>query len=95
MNETEVMLCVYTETALESQLVEEITKRGAAGYTITNARGRGDTGLRAASWEANSNIKVEIICSASIANEIGEALRKKYAENYAMKIFTSAVNVII
>jgi hypothetical protein len=94
MNETEVMLCVFTESALESQLIHEITRRGALGYTITNARGKGSSGTRAASWEANSNIKLEIICSESLAQELGDALRRKYAEHYAMMIFTSPINVL-
>lgn len=88
------LLTIYTETALESLLIMALEKHGARGYTITNARGKGSTGTRSASWEANSNIRVEVICTEKVANKLMIHIQDKYYENYAMVAFTSDVNVL-
>lgn len=88
------LITIFTETALESQLIKCINRLGAPGYTITNARGKGSHGLRDASWEANSNIRMEIICSEKVANDITKALYETYYDDYAMVIFSSNVDVM-
>lgn len=93
-NQTTKLITIFTEAALESQLVKDIDRLGAPGYTITNARGRGDQGLRGASWEANANIRVEIICSPTMAATISQYLQETYYDNYAMVIFSNEVDVL-
>lgn len=92
--ENTILLTIYTEAALETNLVKDIDALGAPGYTITNARGRGSRGLRGASWEANSNIRVEILCSDEVAQTLISHLQKTYYANYAMVTFTSSVDVL-
>ncbi|MFT7688345.1 MAG: nitrogen regulatory protein PII [Candidatus Azotimanducaceae bacterium] len=92
--EDAILLTIFTEAALETSLVADIEKLGAQGYTITNARGKGSRGLREASWEANSNIRIEIICSGEIAKKITSHLQKTYYDNYAMVTFTTNVDVL-
>lgn len=91
MQEANVLLTVFTESALETQLVADLTNLGAPGYTITNARGRGSSGLRAASWEANSNIRLEVICGETLAAKLAEHMQETYGGNYAMVLFTTPV----
>lgn len=91
MKESNVLLTIFTESALETQLVADLTKLGARGYTITNARGRGSSGLRSASWEANSNIRLEVICNQTLAEQLANYLQETYGGNYAMVIFTSEI----
>lgn len=93
-NEHINLVTIYTETALESQLIKDIERLGAPGYTITNARGKGSHGVRVASWEANSNIRVEIICAIDVAKTITEHLQKTYYDNYAMVTFISQIDVL-
>lgn len=93
-NENARLLTVFTEAALESHLIKDIEELGAPGYTITNARGKGSRGLRSASWEANSNIRLEIICSSELADIISEHLKNTYYENYAMVLFHSDIEVL-
>lgn len=88
------LLTIYTEAALESSLIRKIDKLGATGYTITNARGKGSSGSRTAFWEANSNIRVEIICTEEIAIAISQGMHEKYGKNYAMMTFTSDIEVM-
>ena len=92
--ENTILLTIYTEAALETNLVKDIDALGASGYTITNARGKGSRGLRGASWEANSNIRIEILCSDQVAQTITSHLKKTYYDNYAMVTFTTCVNVL-
>lgn len=93
-NENVKLLTIYTESALESSLIDDIEEKGAVGYTITNARGKGSSGVRSASWEANSNIRIEIICDADLAKELAKHLQRHYYDNYAMVTFISDIEVL-
>ena len=95
MNNTETfLLTIYTESALESQLLEEFDEFRVPGYTITNARGKGTRGSRSAAWEADSNIRVEVICGRKLAEELAERLQERYYDNYAMVLTISEVEVM-
>lgn len=88
------LLTIVTESVLESTIVKEIEKFGAHGYTITDARGKGDTGLRNSEWSYNSNIRIEVICSAEVAKKLSEHLQEQYYEAYAMISFSHDVEVL-
>lgn len=88
------LLTVVTEAALESHLSRELDRLGAPGYTITNARGRGERGVRSSDWETESNIRVEVICDDATARRIADYLRERYYENYAMILSLSDVEVL-
>ncbi len=64
------------------------------GYTITEARGRGDRGTRSSSWGHTGNIRVEVICDADHATRLMQALRDKYYAHYAMVLFAHDVEVL-
>lgn len=93
-NENAKLITIFTEAALESRLIKDIEWLGAPGYTITNARGGGSRGLRGASWEANSNIRIEVICSVKVAEQISAHLQATYYDNYAMVTFSSDIQVL-
>ncbi len=88
------LLTIITEAVLESTLVEEIEKLGANGYTIMDVRGKGHKGVRNAGWDANANIRIEVICGSDVAESISMYLKEKYYDDYAMVIFTVDVNVM-
>ncbi len=88
------LITIITEAALETTLIKDIEELGAPGYSISNARGKGNRGLRDAAWEANSNIRIEVICSDIVASKISEHLEQKYYQNYAMVCFSAEVNVL-
>nr|MDJ0749056.1 transcriptional regulator [Woeseiaceae bacterium] len=83
-----------TETVLEQDVCEVLEDLGAAGYTVTNARGKGSRGIRDAGWSTSSNIRVEVVCSDDVAERIARTLRQKYYDDYAMIIFESDVRVL-
>lgn len=88
------LLTIVTEAALETHLTRDLDKLGAPGYTITNARGRGQRGVRQATWETDSNIRVEIICDDATADKLARHLREHYYDNYAMILMLSDVEVL-
>jgi nitrogen regulatory protein PII len=85
---------IVTEAVLERQLTDDLKRLGAHGYTVTDARGEGSRGVRAADWEYSSNIRLETICEQRVAEEIMQHLSHTYYANYAMIAFTSEVEVM-
>jgi nitrogen regulatory protein PII len=88
------LITVITESNLERDLIKEIESLGVGGYTITDARGRGDRGLRASHWGHSSNIRVEIACDTPLAEKLLARLREKYYEHYAMIMWVQDVEVL-
>ncbi len=88
------LLTIITESAIESHLLRDIERWGAHGYTITEARGKGARGVREGNWEANRNIRIEVVCEDSVAELIAAGLRQHYYENYAMILYLSDVDVL-
>lgn len=88
------LLTIITEAAVESRLTRELLTLGAHGYTIADARGTGDRGVRNAGWEASSNIRVEVVCDAATAERIADHLREHYYANFAMILYLSDVEVL-
>lgn len=91
---TRRLVTVITETPLERELTRELDALGVRGYTITDARGRGDHGRRSSSWGHTGNIRVEIICDAPLAERLMQHLREKYYDHYAMVLFAHDVEVL-
>lgn len=88
------LLTIITEASLESTLTRELERLGAHGYTITDARGKGRRGVRDAEFDAESNIRVEVICGEQTAAAITRTLRERYYGDYAMIMFTQQVTVM-
>ncbi|MDJ0335027.1 transcriptional regulator [Salinibacterium sp. G-O1] len=91
---TRKLLTVITEAALEGTLVRDLDRLNAHGYTITDARGKGNRGVRDAGWEASGNIRVEVVCDAETATAIAAYLREHYYDDYAMILFMSDIAVL-
>ena len=88
------LLTVVAEAALEHELVREIERLGAHGYTVTDARGRGSRGIRNAGWNLSANIRIEVVCTTDTAHAIAAVLRERYYDNYAMILFIGDVEVL-
>ena len=88
------LLTVVTERALESRLTRDLQRLGANGYTITNARGKGNRGVRNAGWEADGNIRVEVVCDEATARSLARHLQERYYDDYAMILLLSDVEVM-
>ncbi len=88
------LITIVTESVLEHRLLKDIERLGARGYTITNARGKGQRGVRDAGWSSDSNIRIEVVCKPQLIDTIAQYLSKTYHKDYAMMLYLSDVTVL-
>lgn len=88
------LITVICESALEQDLTQAIFKLGASGYTVSDARGRGAHGFRDASWPENANIRIEVLCDATIATRILDLLVDDDYTHYTLVTFVCDVGVL-
>ncbi len=88
------LLTIVTEAPLEQNLLKDLERLGAGGYTITDARGKGSRGVRNAQWEHSGTIRVEVVCDAATSDAIAAHLKDRYYDDYAMILFISDVDVL-
>jgi hypothetical protein len=88
------LVTIVSEAVLEERIVADALRLGARGYTVCDARGQGQRGARSGDWEANRNVRIEIVCGQEIAHALAEHLLATYYRDYAMILFVSDVDVI-
>ena len=87
------LLVVIAEAALEKALVRDARQFGAHGYTIYDVRGGGESGERAAQWDADRLIEMKVVCEATVAERLARHVLESYAPHYAVTMFTADVGV--
>jgi nitrogen regulatory protein PII len=89
------MMTIITEQNLEKSIIHDLEGLGIEGYTIVQARGKGDSGVKSGTWMNDSNIQIELILDDSLAVKIYNYISdtKKY-DNYSMMVYLSDVNVL-
>ena len=88
-----IKVTIITESLLKDEVIALIRKHGATGFTLTKVEGRGSRGIRASDWEGR-NIKIEVLASSTVADDIMEALSDEYFEDYAVIAWLSEVSVL-
>ena len=88
------LLIVIAEAALERQLVADVKRLGAHGYTVIDVRGGGARGDRNADWDADRSIQMEVICDDAVAEAIAEHIHLTYFDDYAVSVFITEVGVL-
>lgn len=88
------LVVIITEGALENTLARELIALGAHGYTVSDVRGRGSRGTRESAWEADRNIRIDVICDEAVAERIATAMQERYYDNYAMTLFVADIGVL-
>ena len=94
ITEKRTLLTVITESVIEEILLRDLDKLGVRGYTVSDAHGRGDRGVRDATWGEVSNIRLEVICSRDLAETILNHMQSHYFANYAMVAFLNDVEIL-
>ena len=94
MTEKRTLLTVITESAIEETLLKDLEKLGVNGYTVSDARGRGGRGVRDAMWNEVSNIRIEVICTRVLAENLLNYIQSHYYANYAMVAFLHDVEIL-
>lgn len=88
------LVTIIAEATLEHTLIQQLKDLGVPGYTISDARGEGQRGVRDAGWQASGNIRIEVVCDQPLAQTITDCLQEHYYENYAMILFISEISVL-
>jgi hypothetical protein len=92
--EMRTLLTVITEAVIEEALMRDLDKLGVRAYTVSDARGRGSRGIRDATWKEVGNIRIEIICSRTLAESALEHIQARYYDNYAMVAYLHSVEIL-
>lgn len=87
------LVTIIAERILEEQIIEQVLKMGARGYTVTDARGKGSRGVRASEWEG-PDVKIETVVSDDVASKILEHIARRYFAHYAVIVYTQDVDVV-
>lgn len=88
------LLVVITEAMLEKQLVLDLKRLGAHGYTVHEVRGGSAHATHDGSWEADRMIELKIICDESVADAIAEWVIAHYAAHYGVSLYFADVGVV-
>ncbi len=92
--EKRTLLTIITEAIVEPTLLRDLDRLGVRGYTVSDARGRGSRGVRDAAWDEAANIRIEVICLRTLAEEVLRHLQERYYANYAMVTFLAEIEVL-
>jgi nitrogen regulatory protein PII len=92
--EKRTLLTIITESIVELTLLRDLDRLGVRGYTVSDARGRGSRGVRDAAWEEAANIRIEVICPRTLAEEVLRHLQERYYANYSMVAFLAEIEVL-
>ena len=86
------LITIICEPILNQSLIELTRKIGATGFTMTEVRGEGS---KKNSGEIPENkIKIEIISTATLANEIIQAVSEIFFKEYSMIIYASEISIL-
>jgi len=88
------LLTVICEAVLEARLLDDLQRLGAPGWTVSDARGRGNRGVRNAGWDNDGNVRIEVVCSRTLAEKLSQHVQQQYYADYAMICYLSAVEVL-
>ena len=88
------LVTIVAEAALEYRLTTEIRALGARGFTIVEARGEGTRGGARGADAPGTNIRLEALVSAPVAEAIVEHLVTHYFADYSIIAYTADVDVV-
>jgi hypothetical protein len=92
MSESVTCFVIVAESVLETRLIDDITRCGARGWTMTTARGAGPRGRRVGDVEGG-NVRIETLVSAAVAERLWALLEESYFAHYAVTAWTVPVLV--
>jgi hypothetical protein len=87
------LLTIIADELLKDRICKQILLAGATGYTYVEAEGEGARGVREDSF-AGTNLKIQVICPAPVAEEILRWVAEHLFDNYAVIAWLSEVSVV-
>jgi nitrogen regulatory protein PII len=92
--QTVILLTIIAESILMEQVCKLALEAGATGYTMTDCIGSGTKGIRTGTMDMDKNVRIEILARQETAETIMEQVEKRFAQNYALTLFTQTVTAL-
>ena len=88
------LMVIVTEKSLEHIIIHDLEDLGVNAYTIIEAKGKGDSGVKAGIWEHDTNIKIDMIIDSDMCKKVYDLFdnNPKY-KHYSKLIYTTDVVV--
>jgi nitrogen regulatory protein P-II 2 len=87
------LVTIIAEEILQERICKKILLLGATGYTCVKCEGDGARGVRDETVQG-SNVKIQVVCAAAVAEAIMTYVAEKFFENFAVICWQSEVSVI-
>ncbi len=90
----EKLINIIANSSLESRLVDIAMRDGATGYTISDARGGGGSGMQSGALDGDSNIHFMMIVSDELLAHMLEQLSVMIRKGHHMVVYVSNTEVL-
>lgn len=81
------------EPVLAYKIVEVTRSMGASGFTMVDVKGEG-TGEKSSGEFPEEKVKIEVIVSKDLANQIMDRIAKDYFPDYSIILYSTDIAVI-
>jgi hypothetical protein len=78
---------------MAARLTARVKSLGATGYTLTECRGEGSRGVRAADVPG-TGVRIETVVDVDVAGRIVAVMAEEYFPDYAVIVWVSDVEVV-
>jgi nitrogen regulatory protein P-II 2 len=86
------LVTIIAEGVLRERLLDELTRLGARGYTVSEVHGHGASGISELFW-TGAQVRIESLVSAEVAEQIMLHLQAHYFGTYAVIAYLTEVRV--
>ncbi|CAE6492915.1 MAG: hypothetical protein QXY22_03670 [Candidatus Nitrosotenuis sp.] len=88
------LLSVTCEILAQKNVIEILGKHQVSGYTVWEAEGNGDKGIRGKGLQNEKNVKIEVILPQNKLQDVTEEIARTLFSDYAIVLYVSDVKVL-
>ena len=88
------LVTIIVESILQEQLCQLALELGSTGYTVSACNGSGSQGTRSGLMDVDMNVKIEILANQTVADSITSEVKRRFATNYGLILFTQPVTAL-
>jgi len=87
------LVTIFSDDALQDEIITELKKCGVKGYTIEDAKGEGLHRARLSELEGTI-IRIETVCNNAKCDEVMKMLSEKFFNEFSVIAYVSDVQVL-